>query len=121
MVLLSTHNISFGWEITQFLSKLWGLIPVTYIISSFIQFLKLSMMVKIQHFMQINESFNPLYTNGLFRLVWNKKLGRVHCAYIGVKVTILKTILPEDLLYLHSVYIYEMLHFAAFHLGLHCL
>ena len=42
--------------------------------------------------------FNPLYTDGLFLLVWYNRLGIVHCIYLGVSGYNLKIyhILSED-------------------------
>ena len=69
---------------------------------------------------------NPLYANGLFLLIWDNKLGIVHCTYEGFQVMILKKILYFSVwrsffTFANSVYPDEMLHYAAFHLGLHCL
>ena len=65
-------------------------------------------------------------TYGFFLLVWCNKLGMVHCIYRGVTGYNFKRklcLLLFRLLFLfsNSEYSDEMLHCAAFHLGLHCL
>ena len=69
---------------------------------------------------------NPLYTNGLFLLVCYNKLGIVHCTYLGVsgyncKKNIVLFYLKILFTLTNSVDPDEMQHYAAFHLGLHCL
>ena len=64
---------------------------------------------------------NPLYTNGLFPLVWCSKLGIVHCTSGSVFKKILYFCLNILLTYINSADLDEMQHYAAFHLGLHCL
>ena len=71
------------------------------------------------------QNSNPLYTNELFLLVWYNLFGIVHCTYLGVSGYHFQNILyflSKDLFfYLDSVDPVEMQHYAAFHLGLHCL
>ena len=71
---------------------------------------------------------DPLYTNGFFHLVWYNKLRIVHCIYLGpqgCRVIIIKNIvffcLKIFFTFTNSVAPDEMQHYAAFHLGLHCL
>ena len=69
--------------------------------------------------------FNPLYANGLFLLAWYNKLGIVHCTYQGVSGHSFQKILCFCLkiffTFTNSADPDEMQHYAAFHLGLHCL
>ena len=67
----------------------------------------------------------PLYTNRFFFLVCYIKLGIVHFTYLGVSGYNLKKnvffCLNIFLTFTNSVDPDEMQHYAAFHLGLHCL
>ena len=70
--------------------------------------------------------FNPLYTtNRLFLLVRYNKLGIVHCTFLWVSGYNLKKIvlfcLKIFFTFTNSVDPDEMQHYAAFHMGLHCL
>ena len=70
----------------------------------------------------IQSKLIPLFTNGLFLLVRYNKLGIVHCTLVIILkkycffscLRILFTLPNSD-------YPDEMPHYAAFHLGLHCL
>ena len=69
---------------------------------------------------------NPLYTNGFFLLVWYNKFGIVHCTYLKVSAYNFLKILyffvrGSFFTITNSVDLDEMLHYAAIHLGLHCL
>ena len=72
-----------------------------------------------------NLLFNPLYANGFFLLVWYNKHWTVHCTYLGVSGYSLKKIvffcLKIFFTFTNSADPDEMQHYAAFHLGLHCL
>ena len=71
-----------------------------------------------QSYQQTTPACNELTT--FFFLI----LGMVHCVYIGMSGNDFQKILlclTENLFYLNSVDPDEMLHHAAFHLGLHCL
>ena len=67
----------------------------------------------------------PLYPNGFFLLVRYNKLGIVHCSYLGVLGYNYKNViffcLKIFFTFTNSVDPDEMQHYAAFHLGLHCL
>ena len=69
-------------------------------------------------------TFNLLYTNGLFLLVWYK-LRIVHWTYLGVPgynfLTVLYCLSEDLFTFTNSVDPDQMQHYAAFHLGLHCL
>ena len=73
----------------------------------------------------VSKHVNPLYTNGLFPLVCYNKLGIVHCTYLGVSGYYFQIIylfcLKTFFTFTSSVGPDEMQHYAAFHLGLHCL
>ena len=69
---------------------------------------------------------NPLYTNGIFLLVWYNKLGIAHCTYLGVSGYSFHKILHSFAWkcffpFTNSVHPDEMQYYAAFHLGLHFL
>ena len=67
---------------------------------------------------------NLLYTKGFFLLVLYNKHGIVHCIYLGVSGYYLKNIVFDLKIFFtltNSVEPDEMTHYAAFHLGLHCL
>ena len=71
-------------------------------------------------------SSNPLYTYGLFQLVWYNKLRIVHCTYLGVygynfQKNIAFLCLKTFFTFTNSVDPDEMQQHAAFHLDLHCL
>ena len=76
--------------------------------------------------LNINFIFNPLYTNGFFLLVGYNKVGIVYCTYLGIsdsnfKKNIAFFCLKISFTFTNSVVPDEMQHYAAFHLGLHCL
>ena len=71
-------------------------------------------------------SINPLYTNGVFLLVWYNTPGLVHCTYLGVsgynfQKNILYFVWRSFYTNTNRVDPDEMQHDAAFHLGLYCL
>ena len=71
-------------------------------------------------------TFKPLYTiNGFFLLARYNILGIVHCTYPGVSGYNFQKIvffyLQIFFTFTNSVDPDEMQHYAAFHLGLHCL
>ena len=67
----------------------------------------------------------PLYTNGLFLLVWCNKLRIVHCTYLGVSGYFVKILYyfvwRSVFTFTNSVGPVEMQHYAAFYQGLYCL
>ena len=73
----------------------------------------------------LNCVINPFQTNGTFHKATYNKVRMVHCIYQGPQVIISKKYcisFSEDRFCLeNSADQDEMLHFATFHLGLHCL
>ena len=67
--------------------------------------------------------FSPLCTSGFFLLIGYNKLGFVHCSYLGVSDYNLNVFfcLKIFFTFTSSVDPDEIAHYAAFHLGLHCL
>ena len=75
-------------------------------------------------FVQLSLTINLLYTDGFFLLICHSKFGIVHYTYLGVSDFNFKrlySLFKDHFTLTNNVDPDEMQHYAAFHLGLHCL